>query len=151
MARLEDEIKQPKFQNEHIKSHLNVLFTANWLYNKISSQLKPFNLTHEQFNVLRILKGSHPNKMSQKDVLSRMIAPKSNITLIVKKLVVKELIVVQQSAMDKREYEINITEAGLCLLDQVGEALINNSGSIGKLNESEAFHLNALLDKLRDE
>jgi DNA-binding MarR family transcriptional regulator len=89
--------------------------------------------------------------MSQKDVLSRMIAPKSNITLIVKKLVVKELIVVQQSAMDKREYEINITEAGLCLLDQVGEALINNSGSIGKLNESEAFHLNALLDKLRDE
>lgn len=151
MATLEQEIKQSKFPNEHIKANLNVLFTANWLYNKISANLKPFNLTHEQFNVLRILKGSHPKKMCQKDVLSRMIAPNSNVTLIVKKLVEKQFIVVQQSTLDKREYEINITESGLDLLDEVGKELKNKSNSIGKLSASEAFHLNALLDKLREE
>ena len=51
MASLEQEIKQSKFENEHIKANLNILFTANWLYNKISAHLKPYNLTHEQFNV----------------------------------------------------------------------------------------------------
>ncbi|MFY8108388.1 MAG: MarR family winged helix-turn-helix transcriptional regulator [Bacteroidia bacterium] len=151
MASLEQEIKQSKFPNEHIKANLNVLFTANWLYNKISAGLKPFNLTHEQFNVLRILKGSHPRTMCQKDVLSRMIAPNSNVTLIVKKLVEKKLIVVQQSTLDKREYEINITKSGLSLLEEVDKALKSNSNNISKLSISEAFHLNALLDKLRDE
>ncbi len=151
MASLEEEIKQSKFPNEHIKANLNVLFTANWLYNKISANLKPYNLTHEQFNVLRILKGSHPRKMCQKDVLSRMIAPNSNVTLIVKKLVEKQLIVVQQSSLDKREYEINITKSGLKLLEEIDKELKSNSNNISNLSISEAFHLNALLDKLRSE
>lgn len=151
MATLEEEIKQSKFANEHIKANINVLFTANWLYNKISANLKPFNLTHEQFNVLRILKGSHPKNMCQKDILSRMIAPNSNITLIVRKLVEKQLIVVQQSEMDKREYEINITDAGLALLEAVEKGLKSKPNMLGSLSVSEAFHLNALLDKLRGE
>jgi DNA-binding MarR family transcriptional regulator len=151
MATLEEEIKQSKFPNEHIKANLNILFTANWLYNKISNNLKPFNLTHEQFNVLRILKGSHPTHMCQKDVLSRMIAPNSNVTLIVKKLVEKQLIVVQQSAIDKREYEINITDSGLQLLDEIEKDLISKPNASAKLSVSEAFHLNSLLDKLREE
>lgn len=151
MASLEQEIKQSKFQTEQIKANLNVLFTANWLYNKISASLKPYNLTHEQFNVLRILRGSHPKKMCQKDVLSRMIAPNSNVTLIVKKLVEKRLIIVQQSAIDKREYEINISASGLDLLEEIGIEFKKKSNNIGKLSASEAFHLNALLDKLREE
>jgi DNA-binding MarR family transcriptional regulator len=151
MATLEVEIKQSKFPNEHIKSHLNVLFTANWLYNKISANLKPHNLTHEQFNVLRILKGSYPNNMCQKDILSRMIAPNSNVTLIVKKLVEKQFIMVQQSAMDKREYEINITAAGLQVLNEIEIDLKDKPKALGNLSVSEAFHLNALLDKLRED
>ena len=151
MATLEEEIKQSTFQSEHLKAHLNVLFTANWLYNKISANLKPFNLTHEQFNVLRILKGSHPKNMCQKDILSRMIAPNSNVTLIIKKLIAKELIVVEQSATDKREYAINITDLGLHLLDEVENDFKGKTHTIGNLSTSEAFHLNALLEILRDE
>lgn len=151
MTTLEEEIKQSKFHNEHINANLNVLFTANWLYNKISANLKPYNLTHEQFNVLMIQKGKHPKKMCQKDVLSRMIAPNSNVTLILKKLVEKRLIIVQQSMMDKREYEINITDSALSLLEEIEKEFKSKSNSIGKLSASEAFHLNALLDKLREE
>ena len=151
MASLEQEIKQSKFANEHIKANLNVLFTANWLYNKISAYLKPFNVTHEQFNVLRILKGGHPNRMCQKDILSRMIAPNSNVTLIVKKLVEKKFIQVLQSDSDKREYQINITESGLALLYEIDKVLKSNDRHYNALSTSEAFHLNALLDKLREE
>lgn len=151
MARLEEEIKQSKFQNEQIKANLNVLFTANWLYNKISANLKPFNLTHEQFNVLRILKGSHPKEMCQKDILSRMIAPNSNVTLIIKKLVVKKLIKVNQSELDKREYKINITHSGLSLLEEIDKVFKQSKNTMNGLSASEAFHLNALLDKLREE
>jgi DNA-binding MarR family transcriptional regulator len=151
MASLEKELKQPKFDNEILKANINVLFTANWLYNKLSANLKPHNLTHEQFNVLRILKGSHPKSMCQKDILSRMIAPNSNVTLIVKKLVAKNLIAVLQSETDKREYQINITEQGLELLQTIDTEFKNNDNMVSKLSTSEAFHLNALLEKLRTE
>ncbi len=151
MGTLEQEIKQSKFQNEHIKANINVLFTANWLYNKISANLKPFNLTHEQFNVLRILKGSHPKHLCQKDILSRMIAPNSNVTLIIKKLIIKKLIKVNQSETDKREYQITITNNGLSLLEEIDKGFKQNKKPMNGLNASEAFHLNALLDKLREE
>ncbi len=151
MASLEQEIKQSKFETELLKANINILFTANWLYNKISTVLKPYNVTHEQFNVLRILKGSHPKSMCQKDVLSRMIAPNSNLTLIVKKLRDKKLIKVVQSAHDKREYQINITKLGLDLLEEIDKNFKKNMSHFNGLNTSEAFHLNALLDKLREE
>lgn len=151
MASLEKELKQPKFDNEILKANINVLFTANWLYNKLSAHLKPHNLTHEQFNVLRILKGSHPKSMCQKDILSRMIAPNSNVTLIVKKLMAKNLIAVLQSETDKREYQINITDQGLELLHTIDTEFKNNENMVSKLSPSEAFHLNALLEKLREE
>ena len=151
MATLGQELKQNKFENEHIKANLNVLFTANWLYNRISGVLKPFNVTHEQFNVLRILKGSHPKSMCQKDILSRMIAPNSNVTLIIKKLIFKKLIKVVQSDEDKREYQINITKPGIELLKEIDKKIKQLGKKFNNLNASEAFQLNALLDKLREE
>lgn len=151
MASLEQEIKQSKFGNELLKANINILFTANWLYNRISASLKPYNLTHEQFNVLRILKGSHPKTMCQKDVLSRMIAPNSNVTLIIKKLVTKSYVHVQQSLHDKREYQINITKSGLKLLEDIDKDFKSSNNMYNKLSTSEAYHLNALLDKLRED
>lgn len=151
MATLEEALKQKEFKNEIMKANINVLFTANWLYNKISAKLKPYNITHEQFNVLRILKGSHPTCMCQKDILSRMIAPNSNVTLIVKKLKDKNLINISQSESDKREYQINITNSGLELLNEIDANFKNSNDLISNLSISEAFHLNALLEKLRAE
>lgn len=151
MGKLEEEIQQKQFSNEQIKANINILFTANWLYNKISIRLRPFNLTHEQFNVLRILKGHHPESMCQKDILRRMIAPNSNVTLIIKKLKEKKLIEVNQSQTDKREYVIRIHTTGLDLLDAIETDFKNSPDKFSKLSTSEAFHLNALLEKLREE
>jgi DNA-binding MarR family transcriptional regulator len=141
---------QSSFPNEGAKADLNVLYTANWVYNKISANLKPFGLTLEQFNVLRILKSNHPDFMSQKDILARMVAPNSNLTLIIKKLVDKNLVKVDQSVEDKRAYEISLTEDGMLKLNELDEHIKSKKGSFSPLSESEAFHLNALLDKIRD-
>lgn len=149
MASLEKEIQQTKFSSEQLKANLNVLFTSNWIYNRISAYLRPTGLTHEQFNVLRILRGSHPKSMCQKDVLSRMISPSSNVTLLIKKLVAKKLVIVRQSPKDKREYMINITKQGQTLLKSIDADLQKEEVNLNKLSVSEAFHLNALLDKLR--
>jgi MarR family 2-MHQ and catechol resistance regulon transcriptional repressor len=149
MAAIEQEIKQKKFANELVKANVNLMFTANWLSNRISSLLKPHNVTHEQFNVLRILKGSHPTKMCQKDILSRMIAPNSNLTLLIKKLKDKNLITVLQSDRDKREYEIAISAQGLALLLEIEPLLQAKINEFNQLDASEALALNALLDKLR--
>lgn len=148
---LEKQIKNKPFNNEQLKANINVLYTANWLYNKMSAILKPYNLTHEQFNILRILRGSHPKSMCQKDVLSRMIAPQSNITALMKKLVGKGLVVIVKSTADKREYVINISEQGLELLKKMDTELKPEMVKVSNLSVSEAFHLNSLLDKIRDE
>lgn len=149
MGKLEEDIKQQHFASEQMKAGVNVLYTANWLHNLMSSALKPSKLSHEQFNVLRILRGSHPKSMCQKDILSRMIAPNSNITLLVKKLSEKDLIQVSQSERDRREYVINISQHGLNLLSELDVKLQARAGDLNKLSDSEAFHLNALLDKMR--
>lgn len=148
---LEDKIQNKQFDTEQLKANINLLYTANWLYNRISATLKPYNLTHEQFNILRILRGSHPRSMCQKDVLSRMIAPQSNITALMKKLVTKKLVVITKSESDKREYVINISDEGMALLKTMDETLRPTTSAYSNLNASEAFHLNALLDKLRGE
>ncbi len=149
MSSIEEAIKQKHFESEQLRASINLMYTANWLYNKINGFLKPFNVTHEQFNVLRILKGSHPKYMCQKDILSRMISPNSNLTLIVKKLIAKQLITVEQSGVDKREYQINISRSGIALIKKINEELSKNKSELGQLNNSEFFHLNALLDKFR--
>lgn len=140
---------QSSFINERVKANLNVLYTSNWLYNKMSANLKPFGLTHEQFNVLRILRGKHPEFMNQKDILARMVAPNSNLTLIIKKLIHKDLIQVSQSDEDRRAYKINLTNEGLLKLKELDGFINKNKESLSSLSESEAFHLNALLDKIR--
>lgn len=149
MASLEEEIKQKHFPNDWIKANLNVIFTAHWISNKMAAYLRPFNLTHEQYNVLRILRGSHPSSMCQKDILSRMLARNSNLTLILKKLVDKQWIEVEHSEEDRRQYVIRINKSGLALLKDLDKKLKELENTSRSLSESEAFHLNALLDKMR--
>lgn len=149
MASLEEELKHSRFENENVKAMIHVMFTANFLGNQINSMLREYNLSQEQFNVLRILRGKHPACMCQKDILSRMIAKQSNLTLIVKKLVQKGFVSVEKAAHDRREYMITITQKGLDLLEILDREMKANSAELNRLTVSEAFHLNALLDKLR--
>ena len=148
--KLEQAIQSTKFKSEVQKASLNVLYTAWWLKSLVSKELKEFGLTHEQYNVLRILKGKYPDQMCVRDIAQRMIEQNSNVPRIIDRLEIKKLVKRSTSLEDKRETVITLTQAGIVILESstlVLETVYLNEISIG---EVEASALNALLEKLRE-
>lgn len=147
--KLEEAIKTTKFTSEKHKAGLNILYTAWWLKTMVSQELKETGLTHEQYNVLRILKGKYPEEMCVKDVGCRMIERNSNVPRIIDRLVAKKFVSRSTSTVDKRETVIVLTEAGmdvLAIANQKVNILFNNSLLI---NEENAKDLNTLLENMR--
>ena len=91
VVKLEIAIQSTKFKNEVHKAGLNILYTAWWLKTITVKELKEFGLTHEQYNVLRILKGKYPDQMCVRDIASRMIEKSSNVPRIIDRLELKKL------------------------------------------------------------
>jgi DNA-binding MarR family transcriptional regulator len=148
-VKLEDAIKSNKFKNETQKAGLNVLYTAWWLKTISTKEMKTFDITHEQYNVLRILKGKHPEKMCVKDIASRMIEKSSNVPRIVDRLETKKLIERMQGEIDGRQTVITLTEKGINLLSKATEKLNNIWDNAISMNDNDALILNNLLEKMR--
>ena len=146
--KLEDEIQQHKgFRNQKQKAVVNVLFTHAWVTEKFRELMKPYDLTHQQFNVLRILRGSLPDPLSTSCIRNRMIDKMSDASRIVDRLCKKELVVRVQSEKDRRLVEVRISDKGSALLatmdhHDMDEITVN-------LSDAELAQLNALLDKMR--
>ena len=147
--KLEEEIHTTKFVSEIHRAAINLLFTSHWLHTKINVHLKLFGLTHEQFNVMRILKGKHPEKMCVKNIAMRMIEKNSNVPRILDKLEKKGLILRQQSQEDRRETETNLTQNGLDLLHKARKHIDANQSSMLNLDENTASQLNSILENIR--
>ena len=131
------------------KAGLNILYTAWWLKTMTSKELKKYGLTSEQFNVLRILKGKHPEQMCVRDVVGRMIEKNSNVPRIIDRLELKKLVKRSTSPNDKRETAISLTEAGINILELA-------TGKVNKvfedtivMKETSAEALNKLLEEIR--
>jgi DNA-binding MarR family transcriptional regulator len=146
---LEDAIKSSTFRTQKQKCGLNILYTAWWLKTIISKELKEHELTHEQYNVLRILNGKHPEKMCVRDIASRMIEKSSNVPRIVDRLEAKKLVQRTSSEVDKRETVMTLTPHGLSVLDDATKAVNTLFGKLIDLKEEDAETLNELLEKYR--
>jgi len=148
--RLEDEIKQVKpFRSELQKAMVNIMFTSGWVDGRMREFMKPFGLTQQQFNVLRILRGSEPEPLSTSCIRDRMIDRMSDASRIVDRLVKKGLVNRIQCPRDRRLVEVRISEQGLELLKRIDTQQEFMHSSIGILSEAELQQLNCLLDKLR--
>jgi DNA-binding MarR family transcriptional regulator len=149
-VKLEEAIKTSKFSSEKQKAGLNILYTAWWLKTLISRELKVFGLTHEQYNVLRILKGKHPEKMCVRDIGGRMIERSSNVPRIIDRLVAKKLVDRCNSDVDKRETVITLTNDGINILTDSNKK-VNSlfTGSV-LLKEEDATQLNLILENMRE-
>jgi DNA-binding MarR family transcriptional regulator len=146
---LEEAIKQKHFPNEVEKAFVNVLFTANQFYGMHMQRLKAFGISPEQYNVLRILRGSHPKTLSLMEISSRMLDKNSNATRLVEKLRIKNLVTRNTCKMDRRQVDIGVTEAGLDLLVRIDNELPGWFKEFSHLSDPEAQLLNSLLDKMR--
>lgn len=147
--KLEEEIKQLKFEDTFHKVVLNIRFTGNWLYNRISRALKPYGISEEQYNVLRILKGQHPQPSPLQLISERMINRMSNATRLVEKLRRQGLVSREVCPKNRRKVDILITEKGLNLLKDIKPKLDQEMQKANTISVEEAEELNRLLDKIR--
>jgi DNA-binding MarR family transcriptional regulator len=143
------EIKQSKFKNEHQKMLINILFTSNWLNSKHASSLKPFGISSQQFNLLRILRGQHPKPASVNLLIDRMLDKSSNASRLVEKLRLKKLVERSVCPEDRRAVNVIITKKGLDLLTELDKNESDFFKELQNLSEKEAEQMNFLLDKLR--
>ncbi len=148
--RLEDEIVQKSFKDEFHKLGVNLQFTAAFYRNEFRGRLKPYGVSPEQFNILRILRGQHPKPASAKLVAARMIDKSSNVSRLLEKLRVKGLVSRTACDDDRRSVDLAITRKGLDVLARIDEEIESKPVGLDKrLSRAEAKQLNTLLDRIR--
>lgn len=148
--KLDQAIQSTRFKNEVHKAGLNILYTAWWLKTVMSRELKEFGLTHEQYNVLRILKGKHPELICVKDIACRMIEKNSNVPRIIDRLEIKKLVKRATSEADKRETVISLTQSGIAVLEASTQRVNAIFDEVMVINEAEAASINQLLERVRE-
>lgn len=145
---LEKDINQPRFTNEFQKSFINIVYTAGWINEQIKEKLDRYDITSQQFNILRILRGSGV-PLSTRQIRDRMLDKMSDTSRIVDRLVNKNLVQKIVCCSDKRLVDITITEQGKALLNAIDEIQPDLDGIIRNISGEEARLLNELLDKIR--
>ena len=149
--RIEEIIKPNSPMAMEKKTLLNVMYTQNVISEKFNEILKPFDLSPEQFNVLRILRGKKGKPANMSMIQERMIAKTSNTTRLVDKLLLKELVLREVCPNNRRKMEITITEKGLELLLQLDPLVEAHERAFSKnLSVEELELLNELLEKFRN-
>jgi DNA-binding MarR family transcriptional regulator len=143
------DIKQQSFRNERQKAIINIIYTFNWMMEKVKIHLDPFDLTTQQFNILRILRGAKA-PLSTMQIRNRMLDKMSDTSRIVDRLILKELVVKNLCSRDKRLVDVMITEKGLALLAELDQFSDEQDAIVGNLSNEEMEQLNLLLDKIRE-
>lgn len=146
---IEEEIKQIKFRNVQQKAILNILFTSNWIQNKQKEFFEPHGITGQQYNILRILRGQHPNRISGAEIKNRMLDKNSDVSRLLDRLIGKNLVVKNQCPNDKRASDISISDEGLSLLLKLDKEIDQLEAQLISLSTEDASQLSALLDKSR--
>ena len=146
---IEKDIQQTNFRNEFQKMSINIIYTANWLNEKMGQILATEDITQQQYNILRILRGSEC-PLSTLKIRERMLDKMSDTSRIVDRLIVKGLVEKTACIKDKRLVDITIAKKGLQLLEKL-DSLNEHIDSILKgVTEKEAQAMNQILDKLRE-
>lgn len=148
---IEKDINQLKFRNEYQKAMINLVYTFNWMREKTSGIIDAEGITPQQFNILRILRGSYPVPLSTLQIRDRMLDKMSDTSRIVDRLILKDLVKKITCKADKRLVDITITEKGMKLLERLDKRQDEMDGILKNLTKKEAIILSNLLDKIRAE
>ena len=144
-----DDIQQTQFRNESQKAMINLIYSYNWVNETMSRVFISKDITAQQFNILRILRGAR-KPLSTLQIRHRMLDRMSDTSRIVDRLLKKELVTKNVCDTDKRLVDISISKSGMQLLESMDEEIIALENNFTQLNEGELKQLNFLLDKLRE-
>ncbi|NJO03269.1 MAG: MarR family transcriptional regulator [Bacteroidia bacterium] len=152
--KLEEEIQQSRFRNDYQKAILNIMYTGNWMENRLKRFFSEVNqvqsITLQQYNILRILNGRYPATASVNDLKDRMLDPVSDVSRIVERLRKQGLLSREVCPSDRRAVDVKITEQGRALIDQLDAYNPQMDEILGHLTPNELALLNQLLDKVRE-
>lgn len=147
---IEKDIQQSKFRNAHQKASINLIYTLSWMKDKTKCIFDSEDITSQQFNILRILRGSFPQPLSTLQIRERMLEKMSDTSRIVDRLISKGLVKKVTCKTDRRLVDVIITDKGKKLLERLDEKQDLIDGVMGNLSEKDANILSDLLDKIRD-
>ncbi len=147
--KLEEEIKQKSFKSPQQKLAVNLIYTTNWLTTHYDGFFKGLDLTTQQFNVLRILRGQYPKPCTLKLVKERMLDRMSDASRIIDKLVAKEYVLRGQCPNDRRSVNLLISDKGLALLKKLDFIDEATKDIFKNLPVKKIEQLNQMLDQLR--
>lgn len=146
---LQKEIKTPRYESVFHEAMINVAFTQNWCNDQVKQAVSSYDITNQQFNVLRILRGQHPDPSTINLLKSRMLDKMCDASRIVDRLVQKDLICKKTNTYDKRAVDILISEKGLTLLKKMDKEMNLSTILSANLTHQEAEQLTSLLEKAR--
>lgn len=147
---IEKEIHQQTFRDNRQKALINLLYTYGWVIEQIKNILAQEDITHQQYNILRILRGAHPEPLSTLQIRERMLDKMSDTSRLVDRLILKDLVKKSPCPKDKRLVDVVITGRGQELLKKIDAHSNGMDHLMSGLSEEEAGQLSFLLDKLRD-
>lgn len=147
---IEKDIQQSKFRNAHQKATVNLIYTLSWIRDKTKCIFEAEDITPQQFNILRILRGSYPQPLSTLQIRERMLEKMSDTSRIVDRLIAKGLVKKVTCKSDRRLVDVIITDKGKKLLERLDEKQDDIDGVLGNLSEKDANILSDLLDRIRD-
>lgn len=147
---IEKEIQQLTFKSNRQKAMINIIYTYGWIMERIKNFLAREDITHQQYNILRILRGSFPHPLSTLQIRERMLDKMSDTSRIVDRLVAKELVQKTTCEKDKRLVDVTLTEKGSELLKRIDAEGAYFDDVMGHLSEDEAIELSRMLDRLRE-
>jgi DNA-binding MarR family transcriptional regulator len=147
--KIETEIHQLKFRNEFHKLAVDIIYTHGWLMDKQSALFDKYHVTSNQFNVLRILRGQHPNPATVNLLKERMLDKMSDASRLVERLRVKGLVKREPAKDDRRRVDVSITDKGMKLLSELDKLNELYDSFFANITEKEAGQASGILDKLR--
>lgn len=145
---IEKDINQRKFRSEYQKAIVNLIYTYNWTTERLKKIFDKENITMQQFNILRILRGNE-KPLSTLQIRARMLDKMSDTSRIVDRLLLKGLVKKEVCESDKRLVDVTISEKGQQLLQKLDAFEPEMEGLVKSLTQEEAITLNSLLDKIR--
>lgn len=152
MPTLEELIVTKPMKDPYMRAYINIMYTGVWLQQNVSQVLKPFGITEPQYNVLRILRGQKGAPMNLYEIQDRMIQKMSNVSRLIDKLLIKGLVERNECESNRRRVNIVIKEAGLKLLEDIEQPLLDMLNNVSKnITDEEAKLVGDVLDKLRNE
>lgn len=147
--KLEEEIKSKAIRDDRLKAYLEILFTASFLNNKHSKILKPFRISPQQYNILRILRGSYPGSLNIHSIKTRMLEKTPNTTRMIDKLHANGYIQRERGQNDRRQVLVKISDKGLHIMTEIDRKNPEFLKFMYNLTDSEAAGMCELLEKLR--